>query len=87
VSSDNEKDNIFNAIMALYAGEDLDIVIEQLDSFADRNPDEVGFYIPQLCTYLFHVSNSDENIESHIDETQPAITPMTETDSSISVQP
>jgi hypothetical protein len=43
--------------LALYAGEDLDVVIEQLDSYADRNPDEVGFYIPQLCTYLFHVSN------------------------------
>jgi len=32
--------------LALYAGEDFELVIEQLDSFADRFPDEVGFYIP-----------------------------------------
>lgn len=57
----NDKDQVFNAILALYAGEDLDIVIEQLDSFADQYPDEVGFYIPQLCTYLFHVSTGDLN--------------------------
>jgi len=45
-SDTSDKDSIFNAILALYAGEDLDFVIEQLDSFADRNPAEVSFYIP-----------------------------------------
>ena len=60
-TNSSDKESIFNAIMALYAGEDLDIVIEQLDSYADKNPEEVGFYIPQLCTYLFHVSLNDSD--------------------------
>ena len=52
----NERDNIFNSILALYAGEDLDVIFEQLETYADRYPEEIDFYIPQLCTYLFHVS-------------------------------
>lgn len=66
--SNSEKDTIFNALLALYAGEDLDLVIEQLDSFADRFPEEVGFYIPQLCTYLFHVSSPEI---TQLSETNP----------------
>lgn len=57
--------------MALYAGEDLDIVIEQLGSFADRNPDEVDFYIPQLCTFLFHVSQQDSREDNSFEIIEP----------------
>ena len=55
------KSEIFNVIMALYAGEDQNEVFSQLNALADRYPDEIEFYVPQLCTYLFHFSREDEN--------------------------
>mgnify|MGYP006889522631 CR=1 FL=1 len=50
--SNEGKEDIFRAILALYAGEDL--VFHQLRSLAERFPAQVEFYVPQLCTYLFH---------------------------------
>ena len=47
--------------MALYAGEDQNEVFSQLNALVDRYPDEIEFYVPQLCTYLFHFSREDEN--------------------------
>jgi hypothetical protein len=43
---------VFSAILALYAGEE--DVFSELNSLYDKYPSEVEFYIPQLCTYLFH---------------------------------
>ena len=55
------KSEIFNIIMALYAGEDQNEVFAQLNKLADRYPEEIEFYVPQLCTYLFHFSREDVN--------------------------
>ncbi len=43
-------------IVALYAGEDEAEVFRALDVLYQRHPREVEYYIPQLCTYLFHFS-------------------------------
>lgn len=48
----DEKDDVFSAILALYAGEE--DVFSELNALYDRHPQEVEFYVPQLCTYLFH---------------------------------
>jgi len=55
----DEKNQVFNLILALYAGEDVQEVFEDLDGVYKRYPSELEFYIPQLCTYLFHF-NQDE---------------------------
>ena len=47
--------------MALYAGEDQNEIFAQLNALADRYPDEIEFYVPQLCTYLFHFSREEED--------------------------
>ena len=54
----HEKNQIFTLIMALYAGEDEHEVFRDLDVLYQRHPREVEFYIPQLCTYLFHFSQN-----------------------------
>lgn len=54
----HEKNQIFTLIMALYAGEDEHEVFRDLDILYQRHPREVEFYIPQLCTYLFHFSHA-----------------------------
>ena len=43
-------------ILALYAGEDQQEVFNDLNNLYKKHPREVEFYIPQLCTYLFHFS-------------------------------
>ena len=53
---DGHRDLVFSVVMALYAGEENDYVFEQLDELVEKYPLEVQFYIPQLCTYLFHFS-------------------------------
>lgn len=40
------KSDIFNIIVALYAGEDLDDVFQELRLMADCYPCEVEFYVP-----------------------------------------
>ena len=50
----SERDEVFNTLMALYAGEDEDEVFSELNGLYERFPLEIEFYIPQLCTYLFH---------------------------------
>ena len=54
----HEKNQIFTLILALYAGEDEQEVFRDLDILYQRHPREVEFYIPQLCTYLFHFSQN-----------------------------
>ena len=56
------RDAIFSAVLALYAGENGQLV--QLDDLCDKFPNEVQFYIPQMCTYLFHFSvGSDQTVD------------------------
>lgn len=55
----HEKNQIFTLIMALYAGEDESQIFTDLDHLYQRHPREVEFYIPQLCTYLFHFTNQN----------------------------
>ncbi|KAG9399110.1 Phosphatidylinositol 4-kinase beta [Aphanomyces cochlioides] len=43
--------NMFHVTLQLYAHKD---VVDQLYSCFEENPDEVEFYIPQLCTFLLH---------------------------------
>jgi hypothetical protein len=50
--SRDEKDDVFSAVLALYAGEE--DVFSELNALYDKHPQEVEFYVPQLCTYLFH---------------------------------
>lgn len=38
----------------MYAGDDEEEVFSELNGLYERYPSEVEFYIPQLCTYLFH---------------------------------
>jgi hypothetical protein len=52
----DEKNQVFTVILALYAGEDEKEVFADLDNLYKKHPAEVEFYIPQLCTYLFHFS-------------------------------
>ena len=47
---------MFTVILALYAGEDEKEVFADLNNLYKKHPSEVEFYIPQLCTYLFHFS-------------------------------
>ena len=56
----SNKADIFNVILMLYAGEDHDQVFRELKVMADRYPREVEFYVPQLCTYLFHFTTDGE---------------------------
>lgn len=56
----NHKNQVFNLIMALYAGEDEIQVFQDLDLLYRKYPREVEFYIPQLCTYLFHFGQQQE---------------------------
>lgn len=53
----SERNDVYNAILALYAGDDDHEVFEDLDALCEKFPLEVEFYIPQLCTYLFHFNN------------------------------
>ena len=53
----SERDYVFNAILALYAGDEEEEVFSELAMLYQRYPEEVEFYIPQLCTYLFHFNN------------------------------
>ena len=50
----DEKNQIFTAILALYAGENETEIFKDLNELHKKHPREVEFYIPQLCTYLFH---------------------------------
>ena len=50
----SERDQVFNAILALYAGDEEDEVFSELAILYEKYPEEVEFYVPQLCTYLFH---------------------------------
>ena len=60
-------------ILALYAGEDEGEVFEALNAMYARHPREVEFYIPQLCTYLFHFSgqNAEDTNEAPFEQAQP----------------
>lgn len=53
-----EKDDVFNAILALYAGDEEHEVFSELNMLYEQYPSEVEFYIPQLCTYLFNFEDS-----------------------------
>ena len=53
----SERDLVFNAILALYAGDDEEEVFSELARYYEKYPDEIDFYVPQLCTYLFHFEN------------------------------
>jgi hypothetical protein len=53
----SEKSQVFNAILALYAGDDAEEVFSELAILYEKYPLEVEFYIPQLCTYLIHFNN------------------------------
>ena len=57
----NERSQIFNMILALYAREDEVEVFKALDAMYAKHPREVEFYIPQLCTYLFHFRGADDS--------------------------
>jgi hypothetical protein len=49
--------------LALYAGEDEEEVFKDLDLIYQKYPREFEFYIPQLCTYLFHFESNEDNQE------------------------
>lgn len=53
----SERDDVFNTILAMYAGDDEDEVFSELNGLYERYPSELEFYIPQLCTYLFHFND------------------------------
>lgn len=55
-----EKDDVFNAILALYAEEEEKEVFQELNALYEQYPSEIEFYIPQLCTYLFHFDGSQQ---------------------------
>ena len=57
----NGKNQMFNLILALYAGENEEMIFKDLDLLYEKYPADLEFYIPQLCTYLFHFSNRDDN--------------------------
>ena len=59
----NEKNQIFNLILALYAGEDENEVFRDLDLIYSKYPRDFEFYIPQLCTYLFHFGMNEKQEE------------------------
>ena len=40
------RDAVFSSVMALYAGENINFVISQLDNLCNKYPSEVEFYIP-----------------------------------------
>ena len=44
----------------MYAMEESDQVFRELKILADRYPVEVEFYVPQLCTYLFHFTTDGD---------------------------
>ena len=60
----NEKNRIFNLILALYAGEDEEAIFVELAKIYEKYPREVEFYIPQLCTYLFHFDSPAQSEKS-----------------------
>jgi len=47
-------EHVFNAILALYGGEEDDDVFSDLYILFENYPQEIEFYVPQLCTYLLH---------------------------------
>ena len=53
----SHRDQVFNTLLALYAGDDEDEVFSELARLYEKHPDEFEFYVPQLCTYLFHFNN------------------------------
>ena len=42
----SERDDVFNAILALYAGDDEDDVFTELAGLYEKYPSEIEFYIP-----------------------------------------
>ena len=50
-------------ILALYAEEDEEQVYRDLDLMQQKYPREFEFYIPQLCTYLFHFEGGADEEE------------------------
>ncbi len=42
----NQRDEVFNAILALYAGDEEEEVFSELARFYEKYPDEVQFYVP-----------------------------------------
>lgn len=58
--------------MALYAEEDEEQVYRNLDLMQQKYPSEFEFYIPQLCTYLFHFEGgADEEEEKALEIGSP----------------
>ena len=57
--------------MAMYAGEDHAQVFRELKIMADRYPVEVEFYVPQLCTYLFHFTTDGDKESFQLLENKP----------------
>ena len=65
------KAEIFNVIMAMYAGEEHNQVFRELKIMADRYPVEVEFYVPQLCTYLFHFTTDGDRESFQLLDAKP----------------
>jgi hypothetical protein len=42
----SERDQVFNALLALYAGDDEEEVFSELNGLYERYPQEIEFYIP-----------------------------------------
>ncbi len=42
----SERDEVFNAILALYAGDDEEEVFSELARFYEKYPAEIEFYVP-----------------------------------------
>lgn len=42
----SERDQVFTALLALYAGEDEEEVFSELNSLYEKAPQEIEFYIP-----------------------------------------
>lgn len=42
----SERDQVFNAILALYAGDEEDEVFSELAILYEKYPEEVEFYVP-----------------------------------------
>ena len=42
----SERDDVFNALLALYAGDEEDEIFSELNQLYESYPEEVEFYIP-----------------------------------------
>ena len=72
----------------MYAGEENDQVFRELKILADRYPVEVEFYVPQLCTYLFHfTTDGDRESFLMLDEMKPEGGPGIEENKTVDTSP